>query len=192
MNYDEGRKTLDHMRHRIEKLREEIRATQAGIEPQKVEDYRFSTPQGEVRLSQLFGKKDDLFVVHNMGASCPYCTLWADGYNGVYAHLANRAAFVVSSPDAPESQQRFAQGRGWKFPMVSHAGTNFAQDMGFRSAKGGWMPGVSVFQRKGGEIFRVSDSEFGPGDDFCNVWHFLDLLPGGASGWAPRFSYEAA
>ena len=42
---------------------------------------------------KLLGKsagKDDLVVIHNMGASCAYCTLWGDGFNGVYEHLANK------------------------------------------------------------------------------------------------------
>lgn len=29
-----------------------------------------------------------------------------------------------------------------------------------------------------------------PGDDFCTLWHFFDLLPGGAAGWTPKFSYS--
>ena len=121
-----------------------------------------------------------------MGAGCVFCTLWADGFNGVYEHLANRAAFAVSTPDrSPEAQHRFAAGRGWRFPMVSHQGTNFAADMGYRSESGGFMPGVSVFRRDGDRITRVGDTALGPGDDFCSVWHFLDLLPEGANGWRP-------
>jgi len=66
-------------------------------------------------LAGLFGRKDDLVVIHNMGSSCPYCTLWADGFNGLYDHLANRAAFALSSPDAPAAQKRFAEGpRDWE------------------------------------------------------------------------------
>ena len=49
-----------------------------------VDDYELSGPAGKVRLSELFGDKNDLIVVHNMGKSCPYCTLWADGFNGVF------------------------------------------------------------------------------------------------------------
>ena len=41
------------------------------------------------------------------------------------------------------------------------------------------MPGVSVFRREAGTIVRVSDTGFSPGDDFCTLWHFFDLLPGG-------------
>ena len=192
MNYAEGTKRLAELRERIAKTHEEMRAVQASVAPQPVDDYRFATSKGEVRLSQLFGTKKDLFVIHNMGASCPYCTLWADGYNGIYAHLADRAAFVVSSPDSPEAQQRFATSRGWKFPMVSHSGTSFAQDMGYRSGKGGWLPGVSVFQRNAERIVRVSDAGFGPGDDFCSLWHFLELLPGGRGDWEPRYSYPGS
>jgi predicted dithiol-disulfide oxidoreductase (DUF899 family) len=124
-----------------------------------------------------------------MGKSCPACTMWADGFNGVLAHLQDRAAFVVSSPDDPQIQAEFAQSRGWKFRMVSHAGSDFAADMGYRSARG-WRPGVSVFRKQDGKIVRVSDTELGPGDDFCAVWHFFDLLPAGANGWRMRFSYS--
>ena len=63
--------------------------------------------------------------------------------------------------------------------MVSHAGSTFAADMGYVSEKGGWMPGVSVFRREAGVIARVSNTGFSPGDDFCTLWHFFDLLPGG-------------
>ena len=110
-----------------------MRDIQASIEPEEVADYEFATPDGPVRLSGLFGDKRDLIVILNMGASCPACTLWADGYSGLYPHIAQRAAFVVSSPDVPEVQQRFAASRGWRFPMVSHAETSFAGDMGYRS-----------------------------------------------------------
>lgn len=189
MNYLEGSKRLAELRQRIAETRREMRTLQKTIDPQEVNDYSFATPQGEMRLLQLFDDKQDLFVIHNMGSSCPYCTLWADGYNGVYDHLASRAAFLVSSPDAPEVQQRFAKSRGWKFPMVSHRGTSFAADMGYRSATGGWLPGVSVFQRQAGRIVRVADSGFSPGDDFCALWHFLELLPQGSADWQPRFSY---
>jgi predicted dithiol-disulfide oxidoreductase (DUF899 family) len=189
MKYNDAMKSLTEHRGRIAALRDEMRRIQDGIEPQAVEDYRFSTSDGEVRLSDLFSGKPDLIVIHNMGASCPYCTMWADGFNGVYDHLANRAAFVVSSPDSPAAQKRFAQTRGWRFPMVSHQNTSFAQDMGYRGQEGGWMPGISVFRREAGRVMRVSDTGMEPGDAFCGVWHFFDLLPGGSAGWQPKFKY---
>jgi predicted dithiol-disulfide oxidoreductase (DUF899 family) len=189
MRYADSAKKLAGYRREIAALRGKMRKTLAATEPEPVADYAFATPRGPAKLSDLFDGKRELFVIHNMGSSCPHCTLWADGFNGVYHHLADRAAFAVSSPDAPEVQQSFAAGRGWRFPMVSHQGNSFAADMGYRAKGGGCLPGVSVFQRKRGKIVRVSDTGFSPGDDFCTVWHVLDLLPAGADGWGPKFGY---
>ncbi|MSO88554.1 MAG: hypothetical protein EXQ89_01015 [Rhodospirillaceae bacterium] len=41
-----------------------------------VGDYTFREPAGPVPLSGLFGESDLLVVLHNMGTSCPNCTLW--------------------------------------------------------------------------------------------------------------------
>jgi hypothetical protein len=46
-----------------------------------------------------------------------------------------------------------------------------------------------VFKRMGDKIMRVSDTAFDQGDDFCAVWHFLDMIPEGPAGWRARFSY---
>ena len=188
MKYEETAEKLAEYRSQIADIREKMRSAQASIEPEEVQDYEFATPQGKARLSALFGDKDTLFVIHNMGITCAHCTMWADGFNGVFEHLRDRAAFVVSSPDAPERQHSFAAGRGWKFSMVSNQGTSFAEDMGYRR-DGRPMPGVSVFKRNGDKIMRVADTAFTHGDDFCSVWHFLDLIPEGAAGWEPKFSY---
>jgi predicted dithiol-disulfide oxidoreductase (DUF899 family) len=189
MNYQAGTKRMEAYRQDIMAIRKKMREALAETEPQEVTDYVFTTTAGPVRLSELFGAHDDLIVVHNMGAACPACTMWADGYNGVHHHIVTRAAFVVSSPDAPAAQRKFAESRGWKFPMVSHQGNTFADDMGYRSPDGKWRPGLSVFRRDGSRILRVSDTSLGPYDDFCSVWHFFDLLPGGAGGWFPKFNY---
>jgi predicted dithiol-disulfide oxidoreductase (DUF899 family) len=188
MNYKETSGRLAEYRSQIAAIREKMRRTQEAIEPEEVEDYEFAVPAGKVRLSALFGEKDTLFVIHNMGASCVYCTMWADGFNGVYEHLRDRAGFVLSSPDAPEPQQSFAAGRGWKFPMVSTLGTTFAQDMGY-CPDGRTMPGISVFKRRADKILRVADTSFAPGDDFCALWHLFDLVPERSAGWRPKFSY---
>ncbi len=188
MVYAETRSKIDTIRRNISELRGELRTLQEAIEPQEVSNYAFSTSSGTVTLSELFGDRDTLFVIHNMGASCPYCTLWADGFNGVLGHLQNRAAFVMSSPDAPDAQAKFAASRGWSFRMVSHEGSSFAEDMGYKAGEG-WMPGVSVFKRDGDKLLRVSDTHFGPGDDFCGVWHLLDLIPEGSDGWQPKYKY---
>jgi len=192
MRYRQGSQKLTAYRKRIASLRRRMRAVQQKMVPEPVDDYIFTSTKGPVRLSQLFGTKRDLIVIHNMGTHCPNCTLWADGYNGLYPHLAGRAAFVVVSPDSPAVQRRFARSRGWRFPMLSHQGTTFAADMGYRARDGGWLPGVSVFRRTRDGIVRVSDTGFSPGDDFCPTWHFLDLLPDGRAGWEPQLRYAGA
>lgn len=189
MPYRETTVRLAAYRREIAALRDKMRDLQAAVEPEEVADGVLTGADGPVRLSELFGDKDTLFVIHNMGRSCPSCTMWADGFNGVLPHLQSRAAFVVVSPDDPATQVAFAQSRGWRFRMVSHQGTDFAERMGYRAEDGGWLPGVSVFKKDGARLLRVSDTAFNDGDDFCSVWHFLDLLPEGRTGWRTQFAY---
>ncbi|HEU4334312.1 MAG TPA: DUF899 family protein [Candidatus Eisenbacteria bacterium] len=180
----------------IERLEEELlqgaqrlAELKRGLPRLPVKDYVLAGPSGPVSLSSLFGAKDDLIVIHNMGKGCRYCTLWADGFNGVWPHLADRAGFVVCSPDSVETQKTFAESRGWTFPMVSGHGSSFIEDMGFRSEKS-WRPGVSTFHRSGdGAIERVASAEFGPYDPFCGVWHLIALLDEGEKGWEPKYAY---
>ena len=160
-----------------------------------VKDYAFRNADGSLaRLSELFGDKRDLLVVHNMGKRCTYCTLWADGLNGVRRHLENRAAFVVCSPDEPPVMREFAASRGWGFRMVSagpSAAGGFNAEMGFGDTEDGsvW-PGVSAFHLdEEGVILRTGSDQIGPGDHYCAVWHLLDLLKDGAAGWEPKYAY---
>ena len=80
MSYRETTTKLAEYRREIGALRERMRVLQAEIEPELIADYTFATADGPVRLSQLFGDKDTLFVIHNMGRTCPNCTMWADGF----------------------------------------------------------------------------------------------------------------
>jgi predicted dithiol-disulfide oxidoreductase (DUF899 family) len=103
--------------------------------------------------------------------------MWADGFNGLLPHIEERAAFVLSSPDSVEQQQKGAARRGWKIRMVSTQGSTFARDMGFEQ-DGSPTPGVSTFVRApDGSIRRHAATSLGPGDKFCSVWSFVDLLP---------------
>lgn len=184
MTYQETRAKLDAMRASISAIRQDMRALQAAIEPQPVADCVLDGWEGPVRLAALFGDKDTLFAIHNMGRRCDYCSLWADSFNGVHRQIATRAAFVVISPDAPAAQKRLAAERGWTFPMASYGTSGFGEAMGY-ARDGGWYPGVSVLRKRPEGIVRVSDAAFGPGDDFAGIWHLFDLIPEGAAGWEP-------
>ncbi|RPI18009.1 MAG: DUF899 domain-containing protein [Ignavibacteriae bacterium] len=137
----------------------------------------------DIKLSDLFGDKQDLIVIHNMGKACSYCTMWADGFNGIYPHIEKKAAFALVSPDAPDVQKSFSESRGWKFNMYSAKDSGFTKDMGYVTEKDGYWPGASVFHKdENGKIERVSKTFFGPGDYFCSVWHFFDMLPAQENG----------
>jgi predicted dithiol-disulfide oxidoreductase (DUF899 family) len=173
----------------------EMKKTLAGlrkeVEPVEVSDYVFKNHNGDsVHLSDLFDGKDELLLISNMGKLCRYCTLWADGFNGFTSHLENRAPFVVVSPDPPEIQKEFYTSRNWRFKMYSHERTSFIGEMGFQYHHGGVKPGVMTFRRdEQGKIFRMARSYFGPGDNYCPMWDFLDMLPLGEKDWAPQYAY---
>ncbi|MBS1714367.1 MAG: DUF899 family protein [Armatimonadetes bacterium] len=176
---------IQELERRLLELKENLQKARQAAPRQEVGDASFATLDGDVRLDELFGDKDELWTVHNMGQSCPYCTLWADGLNGSVRHLEDRAAFVVVSPDSPAEQRAFAESRGWTFRMVSDRDRTFTSDMGYWNEKDGWWPGVSAFVREGGKIYRTGTAVFGPGDDFCPIWPMMDLM-GGDKGWEPR------
>lgn len=157
----------------------------------KAENYVFDAGNGEsVSLSELFGDHKDLIVIQNMGQGCKYCTLWADGFNGLIPHLENRAGLALISNDPIDSSKEFAKSRGWNFRMLSSKGTSFKADLGFIDENHGTSPGLSTFRKnEDGSIDHVANDFFGPGDSYCAQWHFLDLLADGQEGWAPEYSY---
>lgn len=173
------------------RLRKRIAELRTSMPAEEVKNYALKTGDGEaVKLYDLFGDKNDLILIHNMGKSCPYCVLWADGFNGVYQHLENRAGFALVSPDAPDVVKAFADSRGWKFRTLSNDGGEFTGDMGYQDDKGNPHPGISTFHRDSdGKVTRVAHSPFGPGDDFCAVWHMFDMLKDGTNKWAPKYEY---
>jgi predicted dithiol-disulfide oxidoreductase (DUF899 family) len=185
-------KQVDELDAQLQEIKQKLAELRRQRPREEVTDYQLLDSEGrEAPLSSLFGDKSSLILVHNMGRNCAYCTMWADGFTGLLPHLKSRAAFALTSPDKPEAQKEFVQSRGWNFPVYSAAGTSFIDDMGFDDEKEGLMPGVSVFTKEAdGKMYRVSRAEFAPGDDFCAVWHFFDLLPEGIDGWEPKLSYE--
>lgn len=175
----------------IEELKRQLAEARKARGHEPVRDYKFRTSKDTLTLGQLFGERSELLVVHNMGQSCVYCTLWADGLNGCADHLLDRAGFVVVSPDEPSVAEEFARGRGWRFPIVSSSGDTFTQEMGFWKEEDGYWPGVSAFAKlDDGSMVRTGRAFFGPGDDFCAVWPLFELLSGGVGKWEPKYSYR--
>ncbi len=162
-----------------------LRQAEDGVE---VEDYTFRTLDGEVRLSSLFGGRERLLMIHNMGQGCRYCTLWADGINGVLDHLEDAMAVALVSKDPPEVQRRITLDRGWRFRIASHEGGAYMTEQCAMGEHANY-PGAAVYQRKGGKILRGGRTAFGPGDLYSPVWHFLALAGLGHEDWTPQFHY---
>jgi predicted dithiol-disulfide oxidoreductase (DUF899 family) len=150
-----------------------------------------------VPLAELFGDKQDLVVIHNMGKGCRHCTLWADGFNGVLPHLESRTAVVLMNMDPVDVQREFATSRNWQFTIARDPDGRFSEDMDFsgidsESGKRWLMPGITTFHRDdNGVITRVANDSFGPGDPFMPIYHVLDLLQDRDAIWHPQYTYPA-
>lgn len=178
---------IEDLERRIEALKAERSEARRRRGPEPIEDHEVGTSDGSRRLSDLFGAHDDLLLVHNMGTTCAYCTLWADGLVGLLPHLTRRSAVALLTPDPPDVQRAFAAARGWPFVFASDPTRSVARALGFAPEEGFSLPGVSALRRAAdGSLVRTGRAAFGPGDDYCAVWPLFDLLEGGVAGWAPR------
>ena len=172
----------------IAELTAKLNAARRAASGREVPDYPFRTLEGEVRLSELFADHDRLLAIHNMGQGCRYCTLWADGINGFLPHLESAMAVVLVSKDEPETQRRFANARGWRFRLASHAGGDYIRNESVMSGNDN-MPGAVVYEKMDGKVLRKNAVVFGPGDLFCSAWNFLALAGHGVDDWTPQFTY---
>jgi predicted dithiol-disulfide oxidoreductase (DUF899 family) len=163
----------------------EMRGAQQG---ERVPNYEFQTLSGGTSLLDLFGDNDRLLAIHNMGQSCRYCTLWADGFNGLLTHLESVMSVVLLSPDPPQLQRTLANSRGWRFRLASHDGGNYIVEQTVLAGENN-MPGAVIYQRDGEGILRRSSAVFGPGDAYCSMWSLLGLAGLSEADWTPQFSY---
>ena len=182
---------------KIRKIEDEIAAKKEqvakliAVEKGKIiSDYTFQDKSGnDISLSDIFREKQELIIVFYMGIHCKYCTLWGDNYNGIAQPLSDRASFAVVSNESPEEQNIIKKDRAWIFDMFSRKNNSFAEDLGFVGEKGNPLPGVASFSKKGAKILLHHRSYFGPGDNYCNMWDFVSILPKGVNNWQPKYTY---
>lgn len=178
---------IEQLEKEIQQKIEKLNELRKGAKPLAVKNYQFKTLDGDVSLLELFADRKTLFVIHNMGQGCRYCTLWADGLNAFLPHLESEFAVALVSRDPPETQRAFANARGWRFRMASHGGGDYIREQ--TVAPGSNMPGIVCFKRDGEQIVRANSAGFGPGDLFCSIWHILALAGIGEDQWTPQYSY---
>ena len=154
----------------------------------EVANYNFDTQAGGASLLDLFGDRDKLLVIHNMGQGCRYCTLWGDGFNGLVDHLESAMSVVLVSKDNPATQRQFANSRGWRFRLASHGGSEYITEQSVQEGAAN-MPGAVVYERKDDKIYRRGASVFGPGDLYSPMWNLLGLAGMTEADWMPQFRY---
>lgn len=98
-------------------------------------DYRFTGPEGEVSLLDLFQGRRQLVIQHFMygpewETGCPGCTAGIDEVApGLLEHLAERdTTFVLVSRAPSETLEEYKASRGWFVPWFSSAGSDFNYD----------------------------------------------------------------
>ncbi len=158
--------------------------------PKEIPDYMLLDMNGkEISFSSLFGDKAELLLIFNMGKGCRWCTLWADGFNGLTSHLESRSALALLSPDKPEAAKEFSESRQWGFRVVSDFKSLMRKDLGLRDDKG-ITPAAAAFSKdENGKIWFRSSAVFGPGDNYCVQYDLMDLLPADSEKWEPQYNY---
>jgi predicted dithiol-disulfide oxidoreductase (DUF899 family) len=179
---------ISKIEKQIYELTVKLNALRKGSSGDEVQNYAFATLDGETSLLDMFGDKDRLLLIHNMGQGCRYCTLWADGINGFLPHLESTMSVFLVSKDSPELQRSFANSRGWRYRLASHGGGDYASEQTVMEGENN-MPGTVVYERSGDKITRKNAAIFGPGDQFCSLWSLLGLAGLGEADWTPQYKY---
>ena len=197
----QARKALLAEEKEFTRARDALSARRRALPWVKVDKpYRFEGPDGALTLSGLFGPRRQLIVQHFMFAPewekpCKSCSFWADGFDGVVAHLAQRDTAFAAVSRAPFAKLEAQRRRmGWSFPWVSSGDSDFNYDfsVSFRdqdlksgaatynyAPKVGPMtdlPGISAFVKDDDGVVYHAYSTFARGLDLMNpAYNYLDL-----------------
>ncbi|HWI77214.1 MAG TPA: DUF899 domain-containing protein [Sphingomicrobium sp.] len=134
--------------------------------------YRFDTDEGEASLADLFRGRSQLLVYHFMfgpdfESGCPSCSAIADGFNGIWEHLANHDVMLWAISRAPrEKLQAYKKRLGWTFPWASSDDNGFNADFSVYATEEQQLTGDYEYNfRPGSPIARSAsrDSPNGPG-----------------------------
>ena len=199
-----ARKDLLDEEKAFQKARDELAAKRRALPWRKVEtDYIFETEDGQKTLRELFGEASQLLVYHFMfhpewDAGCKSCSFWADSYDGSRVHLKARDVSLVAISRAPlDLLLSYRERMGWSFPWVSSASNSFNYDFGVSfsrrqidageanynykqgNAKIEELPGISVFARKGDEVFHMYSTYSRGLDTYNATYQLLDIVPKG-------------
>jgi predicted dithiol-disulfide oxidoreductase (DUF899 family) len=201
----EARRMLLAREKEFTRLRDELSRERRALPWVRIDKpYVFDGATGRQTLADLFENKRQLIVFHFMfgpdwDAGCKSCSFWADGFNGILAHLAQRDVAFAAISRAPLTRlQAFAKRLGWNFRWLSSAGSDFNFDFNVsfsaealaagkvtynyaeRETSMSDLPGISVFWRDDSGALFHTYSCFARGLDMMNpAYQYLDLVPKG-------------
>jgi predicted dithiol-disulfide oxidoreductase (DUF899 family) len=186
----EEEKALTRARDRLNTRRRELPMVEV------TKPYRFTGPEGEVGLLDLFEGRRQLILGHFMfdpswEDGCPSCTAGVDEVApGLQEHLHVRDTTLAYVSRAPlEKLERWKRLKGWDIAWYSSLGSDFNYDFdvtldrsvkppvyNFRPADiEGEMPGTSVFLREGDRVFHTYSSYARGAEWTGGSYAFLDL-----------------
>jgi predicted dithiol-disulfide oxidoreductase (DUF899 family) len=199
-----ARKQLLAKEKEFTRLRDELSRQRREMPWERVENkYGFDGPNGAETLADLFAGRSQLIIYHFMFGpewkeGCPSCSFLADSFDAAAVHLAQRdTSFAVISRATLPEIQAFQKRMGWKFKWVSSNGSDFNRDFQVSVSKqqatsgkaiynyepsnfpSEERPGLSVFYRRGGEVFHTYSSYARGLDILLPTYNFLDLTPKG-------------
>ena len=141
----------------------------------------FGSTRGELQFADLFEGRPQLIIYHNMLAPgsdhvCPGCSYYCD-HVGNLDHLhARRTTFAVVARATVAEIERVKSRLGWSFPWYSCFGTTFHKD--FVESEGESF-GLSVFIRRGNDIYQTYFTSGRGVEQPCNTFGLLDVTPWG-------------
>jgi predicted dithiol-disulfide oxidoreductase (DUF899 family) len=180
-------------------------------------DYEFEESAGTngertVRLSELFGAKDTLFVYSFMfipgpaglplEGGCPACTSIIDAVDGEASHIMQSVSLAVAAKAPIEQFREHGRTRGWRnVRLLSSAHNTYNHDYHTELVDGRQRPIATVFVRRDGKVHHFWSSELAFAgseagqhprhvDFMWPLWKLLDLTPEGrGTDWEPQLQY---
>jgi predicted dithiol-disulfide oxidoreductase (DUF899 family) len=192
----EARKSLLAEEKEFMRARDALSARRRELPWVKVEKaYRFQGPGGALSLGDLFGPHRQLIVQHFMFAPewekpCKSCSFWADGYNGIVAHLSARDTTFVAVSRAPvEKLEARRRKMGWTFPWVSSGGTDFSYDFDVSFREGQAESATYNYRPKQGAMTDLPGISAFVKDDDGAVYHTYSCFARGLDPMNPAYAY---
>ena len=193
----------------LTRARDALAAERRKLPMVKVEQqYLFDGVDGAVSLFELFEGRPQLLLYHFMfapgvdgwpSAGCPGCSMFTDNIGQFTpAHLSARGVSLALVSRAPLANiEAYRKRMAWPHRWVSSADNSFNADFGM-TTKEGELHGLSVFLRRGDEVFRTYFTSRRGTEALGNIWGFLEATPYGRQerwersppGWPQTAPYQ--